>query len=113
MQQKVIDLENNRTSDPHTFQNAVDEKDHAFTIVGILTVLRSILSVVKFFAFVLFCRKASINLHKKMALAIIGSTMLFFDTHFIGNVLNRLSYDLNSVDEVIPFLYPALGNVSQ
>lgn len=42
----------------------------------------------------------------------MGATMAFFDNHYIGNILNRFSYDLNNIDETIPFLFPVLGNVS-
>lgn len=81
-------------------------------MLGITTILRSLLGVGKMFALLWFCRTASINLHKKMALAIVGATMNFFDTHFVGNILNRLSYDLNNIDEIIPFQFPSFGTVS-
>lgn len=113
LQQKVLDLETNSSTNGTKYNDAVHEKDYTFYMVGILTILRSLLSVGKFFALLWFCRTASINLHNKMSLAIIGATMIFFDTHFVGNVLNRLSYDLNNIDEFIPFLFPGLGDVSK
>lgn len=105
-------LERKNQTNDSTYQNAVHERDYTFFMVGIMIILRSILSILKLFALLWFCRTASINLHKKMTLAIIGTAMAFFDTNFVGNILNRLSYDLYNIDEVIPFQFPSLGTVS-
>lgn len=79
---------------------------------AVLTLLRCVMSLVKFYALLRFCQNASVNLHKAMTMGVIGATMAFFDNHFIGNILNRFSYDLNNIDEFIPFLFPRLGHVS-
>lgn len=81
-------------------------------MAGLTIILSNFLYIAKYFALLWFCRTASIKLHKKMAVSILGATMTFFDTHFIGNILNRLSYDLNNIDEIIPFLFPTFASVS-
>ncbi|RZC40830.1 uncharacterized protein BDFB_005146, partial [Asbolus verrucosus] len=71
----------------------------------IVTVISStILSLIRSFAFFNFTRIASINMHKAMVRNITNSTMKFFDSNFIGNVLNRFSKDCLTVDEYLPFV---------
>lgn len=47
-----------------------------------------------------------------MTIGLIGATMFFFDTHFIGNIVNKFSHDINILDESVPFLFTDLGSVS-
>lgn len=109
--QKGIDTENN--SFANTTQKEIkSEKDFKFILVGVLIMLKTLLEGSGTFSFMWLCRTASINLHKKMAMTILKATMSFFDSHFIGNILNRFSYDLNNIDEYIPTLYPVMVNVS-
>lgn len=106
-------MEANDTTDDSLYKSTVTEKDNTFIMYGMLTLLRCIMIVVKFYALLRFCRNASVNLHNAMTTGVIGATMAFFDSHFIGNILNRFSYDLNNIDEFIPYLFPGLGSVSK
>lgn len=49
-----------------------------------------------------FTRKASLKLHNTMIEKLCTAAMSFYDHHFIGNILNRFSQDLNVVDEALP-----------
>lgn len=62
------------------------------------------LEIVKTFIMFDFCRKASINIHVNLIKKIFNAVMLFFDTHYIGVILNRLSQDLVNMDENMCYL---------
>ncbi|KAJ8925147.1 hypothetical protein NQ315_001332 [Exocentrus adspersus] len=111
LQQKVLDLKTNYTINASYYQELVSKKDDTFGVYTILVILKASLALVKFYALLRFCRNASINIHKVMASKVINAVMSFFDTHFIGNILNRFSLDLNNIDESIPFVYPRLFGV--
>lgn len=38
-----------------------------------------------------------------MITSVLNASLVFFDINFIGNILNRFSKDLTSVDEMMPF----------
>lgn len=67
----------------------------------VLTVAFELGSIMSLFA---VARRASIKLHKYMIDHIVNATMQFFDTNFIGNILNRFSKDLSAIDEHLPFV---------
>lgn len=37
--------------------------------------------------------------------------MAFFDAHFVGNILNRMSFDINCIDEYISAIFTSIANV--
>lgn len=80
------------------------ESAASFTIhlYAILRVASVLLDFLKTYALFEFCRAASTKIHKTMVDRIVHSVMEFFDTHFIGNVLNRFSQDINNIDEMLP-----------
>lgn len=112
LEQAVIDLENNSTTNTTQYQDALHDKNYTFMLYGILTVLRCFMGLAKYYALLYFCQRASVNLHKAMAFGVIGTKMRFFDNHYIGNILNRFSYDLHNIDENLPFNFPSLTGVS-
>lgn len=78
-----------------------DFTQHLFSGMTALTVLFELGRILALFA---VARRASIKLHKYMTDHIINATMHFFDTNFIGNILNRFSKDLSAIDEHLPFV---------
>ncbi|XP_063922990.1 ATP-binding cassette sub-family C member 4-like [Zophobas morio] len=66
------------------------------TVLCATTLIRAI-------ALFVFCRSISIKLHNKMLKNILNASLRFFDTTFIGNMVNRFSKDLANIDENIPF----------
>lgn len=78
----------------------------------ITTLLMSTFGIIKFYLFLIFCRRASVNIHKVMLERIIRATLNFFDTNYVGNMLNRFSFDMNNIDENLPFLFPQMVEVS-
>lgn len=105
-------MEKGRTRNTSDYDKAVAEKDNVFIMYGVYTLLRCVGGVIAFYALMKYCQRASVVLHKTMLNGIMGAKMSFFDSHYIGNILNRFSYDLNIIDEIIPFVYPYLASVS-
>lgn len=69
------------------------------------------LELIKTYFVLVFARNASIKLHRTMVDTILFSVMSFFDSHFIGNILNRFAQDLNVVDERLPHVLSHLIEV--
>ena len=86
------------------FIETESQRTSILNLYTIIIVSSTALSLMKSLTFFSFNRKASINLHKVMIQKIINAKMTFFDSHFIGNVLNRFSKDLCTIDEHLPFV---------
>ncbi|XP_023714338.1 probable multidrug resistance-associated protein lethal(2)03659 isoform X2 [Cryptotermes secundus] len=54
------------------------------------------------FSFFAMCMRASVNLHNAMFTSITRATMQFFNNNPSGQILNRFSKDMGSVDESLP-----------
>ncbi|XP_030761021.1 probable multidrug resistance-associated protein lethal(2)03659, partial [Sitophilus oryzae] len=76
-----------------------------FNLYMIMIGLSTGLDLIKACAFLTYCRNASIKFHKTLCRSIINCVITFLDNHFIGNILNRFSYDLDLIDELFPFLF--------
>ncbi|XP_018014259.1 ATP-binding cassette sub-family C member 4 isoform X1 [Hyalella azteca] len=61
-----------------------------------------LLSLGRTILFFVICMTSSKRLHNKMFSAVIRVPIQYFDTHPIGQILNRFSKDLGQVDELLP-----------
>ncbi|CAH1989487.1 unnamed protein product [Acanthoscelides obtectus] len=86
-------------------EEATTKEQWTIKLCSIMMLASTVLSLIKIYTLFDFCRRASINIHKSMIRCILSAIMSFFDTHFIGNVLNRFSQDLNNIDEILPFTF--------
>ncbi|XP_021935708.1 multidrug resistance-associated protein 4-like isoform X2 [Zootermopsis nevadensis] len=75
------------------------------TCVLIYTGFLIIIFLLTFSSILLFftmCMRASVNLHNEMFASITRATMWFFNNNPSGQILNRFSKDMGSVDEFLP-----------
>jgi ABC-type multidrug transport system fused ATPase/permease subunit len=77
----------------------------------LMTLLEVVTSLAKYCAIFLLSRKISTKLHRKLITNIVRAPMTFFHTNLIGNILNRLSEDLVTIDEVVPLVINNLFQV--
>ncbi|KAJ8965824.1 hypothetical protein NQ314_003891, partial [Rhamnusium bicolor] len=111
-QQKVLDLEANFTKYLHIenkystklLVEAKEKENFTIKLYAIVIVISTTLGLIKTYGLLDFCRKASIKMHNIISYTIINAVISFFDSHFIGNILNRFSQDLNNIDETLPFV---------
>lgn len=94
-----------KTNETLSYDDAVSRKDKTFNLYTILISASAVLSLIKAYSILRYCRKASIRIHQALCHSIINCAMSFLDNHFVGNILNRFSYDLDVIDEQFPFIF--------
>lgn len=104
-----VNLEDNITD--HIKKNLTDAQSYMeltqshsntlilFSLVILSTTVLSISTAVLLFT---FTRRASNRLHDKMICSIMETSIDFFDNTYLGNILNRCSKDLATIDENLP-----------
>ncbi|RZB38623.1 ABC membrane domain containing protein, partial [Asbolus verrucosus] len=85
-------------------EETIYNRNYVLNLYSIMIALTSIFNLARAFALFAAARRASIKLHEYMIKHIVNATMQFFDSNFIGNILNRFSKDLTNIDEHIPFV---------
>ncbi|RZB38622.1 ABC tran domain containing protein, partial [Asbolus verrucosus] len=86
------------------YQKTVKRNNEVMILYTVTMIFSTIFVLFRAYTLFNFSSKASNKLHKAAFQAIIHSTMQFFDMHYIGNILNRFSKDMTTVDEYVPFL---------
>lgn len=95
-----------------TFNEAISTEQVRVHIYSVMIFVATAAALIKTYVLLSYCRRASINIHKSMLASILRAPMAFFDTHFIGNILNRFSQDMNNVDEHLPWVFTEVFRVS-
>ncbi|KAI2474002.1 probable multidrug resistance-associated protein lethal(2)03659 [Diabrotica virgifera virgifera] len=102
-QQQIVLTMKNLTHNT-TYNQAVDTSERIIKVYSTTIFIHAILTTISTYTILELGRRASINIHKKLISKLTGSRMSFFDTHFLGNILNRCSQDLSNVDEQVAFV---------
>ncbi|CAG9859946.1 unnamed protein product [Phyllotreta striolata] len=105
--QVVLSVQANITSNYTTSLNltsAVTEEHSIFRRYSIFVLGSVGLDLIRHYLLLDFCRRASVNIHKTIIKRIMNAVMAFFDSHLIGNVLNRFAQDMVNIDEVLPYV---------
>lgn len=79
---------------------------------SVLILIGGVLTFAKVYVTFFLNIKATRNIHKAMVSSVLNAAMTFFDSHYIGNIVNRFSKDLNNVDEVLPLIIYEVFRVS-
>ncbi|CAG9854959.1 unnamed protein product [Phyllotreta striolata] len=108
--QRVLNLQINITissTNSSELRDALETADSraasTFRTYTIMLAVAVVLELVRTYTFLDFCRRASIRIHESMVRTVLHAAVTFFDSHFIGNILNRFSQDITNVDENLPF----------
>ncbi|XP_063913861.1 probable multidrug resistance-associated protein lethal(2)03659 [Zophobas morio] len=104
LEQNLTNLKELNETDNLEYGNLYIERQHELGLYTTMVLTSILFVVIRSFSSFHFVRMASISIHKAMVRNIMNSTMKFFDTFFIGNVLNRFTKDFVTVDETLPFV---------
>jgi len=74
------------------------------TVYGSIAVANSLFSFMRAFLFAFGGVVAARAIHQKLLKSVVRAKIVFFDTTPIGQILNRFSSDLSTVDDSLPFI---------
>lgn len=83
---------------------ASDEVKHYLTVYGFIAVSNTIFSLMRAFLFAYGGISAAKTIHSKLIKTVMRAKILFFDLTPLGQILNRFSSDLSTVDDSLPFI---------
>lgn len=104
VEQNISSYKTNNLTETTEYFNITEKRTNILHFYTIMIATSTLMAILKEISFYLFNRRAGIKLHAVMLLKIIGAKMTFFDQHFLGNILNRFSKDLSTIDEHLPFV---------
>ncbi|XP_030751025.1 multidrug resistance-associated protein 4-like isoform X2 [Sitophilus oryzae] len=96
-------LENNQTNSTE-YLGIVGQRNTYLNIYSMMIIGIFVFFMLRAFTTFTFCMNGAKKMHRAVVKAMLNTNMYFFDTHFIGNIINRLSKDFHSIDEYMPFL---------
>lgn len=91
-------------TDTTEYHTALAKHTWTLNLYTTMTLVATLFTLGRAFCYFIFSTLASIRLHRNAFEKIMGATMSFFDTHMLGNILNRFSRDLSIIDEYIPYI---------
>ncbi|XP_057665340.1 ATP-binding cassette sub-family C member 4-like isoform X1 [Diorhabda carinulata] len=98
----VSNLVYSNKTDTKEYYDVIQKRNFYLTLYYILIIVGFILISARIYLNIFFALRASFKLHKKMSRSVVNAFMSFFDKHLMGNIINRFSKDLLTMDEVIP-----------
>lgn len=104
VQQNLSDCIAKNLTGTEEYQNVLDRNEELLKLYTIAVACSTILLIIGANLHFNFSCKASVNLHNAMTSSIVNAKMSFFDSHYFGNIINRFSKDLTTLDEYIPFI---------
>ena len=104
LEQNLSRYQDNNDTKSGTYQAITSENTGNLYLIIFVAASSILLTLIKYLSFFTFTKTASVNLHKTMVQAVLNSTMSFFDSNFLGNILNRFSKDCLTVDENLPYI---------
>ncbi|KAL1513291.1 hypothetical protein ABEB36_002715 [Hypothenemus hampei] len=103
-QARFINLTVTNQTNSTEYDILYNNKNKLFHFYALTMIGATILSLFRSFANFYFCTRAGRKLHKALVVGVLNAYMTFFDSHFIGNIVNRVSKDFHTIDENIPFI---------
>ncbi|KAG5889074.1 hypothetical protein JTB14_004918 [Gonioctena quinquepunctata] len=99
---KLSSLIVNNLTESSEYDETNDQRHYYLNIYSVALLGVSFLTFLRVYLLISSSLRASRNLHKSMSNSVVNSYMTFFDTHYLGNIVNRFSKDLNTMDEMLP-----------
>lgn len=73
-------------------------------ILCIFCIINSVLTLMRAFSFAYGGLRAAVHVHDRLILKLIDAPVNFFDQTPTGRIINRLSSDLYTIDDALPFI---------
>ncbi|XP_015069978.1 ABC transporter C family member 13 isoform X4 [Solanum pennellii] len=73
-------------------------------ILSLFCLANSLLTLVRAFAFAFGGLRAAVKVHDRLLEKLMSAPISFFDLHPTGRIINRLSSDLYTIDDSLPFI---------
>jgi ABC-type multidrug transport system fused ATPase/permease subunit len=112
LEQKISNFSLYNETTEESESELATERDYVLYLLAAMIILTTVFNLGRTFGFYTVMRRASINIHKHMITNVMNATMQFFDSNFIGNILNRFSKDLTVIDEHLPFIFHQVFRVT-
>ncbi|CAH1105157.1 unnamed protein product [Psylliodes chrysocephalus] len=100
----VTELIKTNQTNTTEYDIAVNKRQNYLGIYSGMVVGALFLIILKIYLNYYFALRASKTLHKKMMSSVLSAFMSFFDKHLLGNIINRFSKDMTTMDETIPII---------